>query len=443
MSHCDEGDRGGSDPPRERPNILLIITDDQRDDTMRAMPRTRAIFGAGGTRFTEAYAPTPVCCPSRATIFSGRYAHNHNVLTNADALELDQSATFQHALQKAGYQSAIVGKYLNSWNQSAAPPDFDRWAFFSKVIGTGSDGYHDVAFNIEGTVAEVARYSTSFIRDKAVDYLSIFETSDDQPWLLVVAPFAPHGPAVPEQRYKDAPVGAVKSNPAVHETDRSDKPPFVQAIQPADRGYLDSREGAAFQKRQLRTLLSVDDLVARLFEKLRALGEDNETLAIFTSDNGVFSGEHGMSLKSLPYTQAIDVPLYVRWPDHVVSGRVDDRLVGLQDVAPTILDAAGLDAEWSIDGVSLFESHERDYFLLEAWKEPFLRLPPWAGIFVPGRYKYVEYYDDAGSVTFAEFYDLATDPWELTNRSSPASSRQRRLAKLLERARSCVGESCP
>ncbi|MBA3429894.1 MAG: sulfatase-like hydrolase/transferase, partial [Actinobacteria bacterium] len=126
-----------------RPNILIILTDDQRaTGTMWVMPKTRAIFGSGGTRYNNAVATTPLCCPSRASIFSGRYAHNHGVVSNASAGALNQDLTIQAQLRRAGYRTAVAGKFLNGFPSS--PPHFDRWA-----VHRGRR-YFDATFDLDG-----------------------------------------------------------------------------------------------------------------------------------------------------------------------------------------------------------------------------------------------------------------------------------------------------
>ena len=134
-----------------RPNILLIVTDDQRAavDTMSAMPKTRALFENQGTNYPNFMVTTPLCCPSRSSIFSGRFAHNTGVLTNTDADDVqafDQGATIQAYLRAAGYQTGIAGKFFNTWPVGQDPPNFDRWAIFG-------GGYDDPVFNVDGTVS--------------------------------------------------------------------------------------------------------------------------------------------------------------------------------------------------------------------------------------------------------------------------------------------------
>lgn len=429
----------------ERPNILLIVTDDQRADTMSVMPVTRRLFGRRGTRFARAYTPIPLCCPARATIFSGRYPHNHDVRTADDAYNLDQSSTFQRYLDDAGYSTALVGKYLNSWNLDDAPPHFDRWTFFSAGLEDGADGYNGVRVNADGELEHVDRYLTDLLADRTIDYLRSFEADDGRPWLLVVAPFAPHGPAIPARRHRDARVPPWSGDPAVFERDIGDKPPSVIANQES-QWHLTYLEARKFRARQLRALMAVDDLVAKTFAEVRELGEGRDTLALYMSDNGVFWGEHGLSLKGLPYEPAVRVPFFARWPGRIAHGDVDRRLIALQDVAPTILDAAGLapDPEYTMDGRSILSGYERTRLLLEHWYEPSFRpMPTWAALFTPGDYLYAAYAAGEESPAFSEYYDLEADPWRLRNRSDQRDPAEHVLETTLEADRTCSGASCP
>lgn len=427
-----------------RPNVLIILTDDQRaSGTLGVMPETKRRFYGGGTRFTQAFATTPLCCPSRASIMTGRYAHNHRVRTNEDAAYLDQTSTLQSYLQRDGYRTAIFGKFLNGWDFTRDPPHFDDW-----TIGQKPTRYEDGMWNIEGTITDVTKYSTNFVADEAVRFLHEAEADDSQPWLMYVTPGAPHMPAVPEAEYANAPLEPWKKNPAVLEKDRTDKPPYVQARS------SNLRRVRRIRAMQLRALFSVDDLVTRIFRSADRLDENRSTLAFFLSDNGFLWGEHGLSgsahQKRSPYTQSIKLPFLMRWPGHVASSVIDDRLVANIDIAPTVLDAAQLSPRlvYPMDGRSLLDSGARRWLLLEHWREDKL-VPQWAALRSAG-VEYVEYYGDDGLTppTFQEFYRLATDRWQLDNLLGDARAGNdpvnvSGLAARLDRARRCIGDVCP
>lgn len=426
-----------------RPNVLVIVTDDQRIGTFKRMPVTRKWFRRGGTRFTNAFATTPLCCPSRATIFTGRYSHNTGVRTNDDAPLLDQRSTVQRYLREEGYTTAIVGKYLNRWK--ANPPHFDEWRTFH-----GAAKYRKATINANGVLRTVNRYSTDYVAAQAARLVRNFESQDERPWFLYVAPFAPHSPYHPAWKYRKATVKRWKGNLATRETDRSDKPPWVRAKTARDRKAQRIRAG------QLRTQLSVDDLVQKIFRAMQNQGEVQETLAVFLSDHGLLWGEHGLLQKQSPYRASVRIPLFLRWPGRVSRGVADDRAVATVDVAPTIMHAAGVtpDPEVPVDGRSLLQGWERDRMLLEFTKRVTKQVPTWASTWSE-EFQYVEYYDEAtGVVTFREWYDLVNDPWQLDNllgdgdpTNDPPQDALALASARLARDRSCRGtvgaEACP
>ena len=417
------------------PNVLIILTDDQRVGTLGVMPRTVQFFRNRGRMFTRGFVTTPLCCPSRSSIFTGLYAHNHRVLTNGGH-SLPQNVTVQRYLHDAGYRTAIVGKYLNSWPLELNPPYFDRWAT------GGGDSYHDPKFNVDGTVRTLRGYTTDIVASKAVRLLQGFEATDSQPWFLYLAPKAPHLPATPAPEYAQAPVSEWAKNPAVLESDRRDKPPWVQD------GTVSQDWVRRTRADQLRTLRSVDDLVGRVARTLGTLGERRRTIAFFLSDNGFLWGEHGLTNKSHPYTHSIKVPFLLRWPGHLASGSRDWRYATNVDLAPTILDAAGISPGAPMDGKSLLRSWARNRLFTEFFR-PGDRsgVPGWASVRTK-RMQYVEYYDrDRSHVIFREYYRLDQDPWQLTNLlrdGNPANNPDTaRLHRLLRIYRACGGSACP
>ncbi|MPZ68541.1 MAG: sulfatase-like hydrolase/transferase [Actinobacteria bacterium] len=418
--------RDGSTPP----NILIVMTDDQRGKgTMQALPRTKRWLETEGVEFTEAYATTPLCCPSRASIFSGRYVHNHGVKTNFDPSPLDQSTTIQALLKGRGYQTAIVGKYFNLWDPEDDPPFFDRWSI-------SRYGYYDAEFNIDGHVRRVSQYATSFIGDKSLEYLEDFERDDAAPWLMFVHPTAPHAPYSPPPSGAFTPSRHWRPNPAILEADTSDKPDFITRL------HASEKRAKKLRDEQLVALAPVDVLVSDLRERLEALDETRETLVIFTSDQGDIWGEHGRQGKRVPYLQATHVPLLMSWPGRLEGGVSDDRLVANIDFAPTIAEAAGLeidDDRW--DGLSMLGDEERETLLLEYYKDPRRGvLPAWKSL-LTDRYQYIEYYDETGLRIAREYYDLERDPWQLTN----LLGRQAGLGALSRELRDfaiCAGRNC-
>ena len=418
------------------PNILIILTDDQRrPGTLEVMPATRRIFRRGGTDFVNAFSTTPLCCPARASIFTGQYAHNHQVRTNGDGENLDQQATMQRYLQERNYRTAIFGKYMLGSPITAPPPHFDEWAIFRR----STYSYRGGEWNVNGQVRTIDRYSTRYIADKAAGFVAGTEELDIQPWMMFLSTAAPHKPYLAENRYRDAPLPRWRPTPAMNENNLDDKPPYFRA-------YAGPRTGRQTRDAQLRTLMSVDDMIEKVFDTLRATGEERDTLAIYISDNGFLWGEHRLVHKKFPYLPSVEIPLLMRWPGRVTAGARDRRLAANIDLLPTVLEAALIspDEEHPIDGRSLLAEGSRDRLLLEYWQER--ALPSWAST-ITRDYQYIEYYDSNGNFLFPEYYDLANDPWQLHNRfgdREPSNDPDDGpLSEQLSLDRNCVGSSCP
>ena len=374
---------------------------------------------------------------------SGRYAHNHGVLSNGGGEEpgqraLDHDTTMQAYLQGDGYLTGVVGKLFNGWPLRKVPPYWDHFA-----INRG--GYRDIMWNINGTVEPISTYSTRFVGDQASGFIEDSERRDEQPWMLYLSPYAPHRPWKVQKKYADSPVNRWEGNPAVQEHDLADKPPWLRS------GTCAIKCGRRVRAGQSRLLRSVDDLVLKLREKLAEFDEAN-TLVIYISDNGYLWGEHGMDAKAQPYVQSSRVPLMMRWPRHVEPGTVDKRFALNIDIAPTILAAAGVAVgETPMDGRSLLIDSARNRVLLEHWcsngqQKSLSGCDRWASTRTHD-YQYIERYDAEGEVIFREYYDNATDPWQLSNLLKGGDPKDRTnlraLASQLLADRSCVGGLCP
>jgi arylsulfatase A-like enzyme len=430
-----------------RPNILLIMTDDQRpEESLSVMRKTRRWLERSGVRYVNAYVTTPLCCPSRGTILTGRYAHNHGVRDNQKPHALDQDETLQRYLRQAGYRTALVGKYLNGWEPTRNPPHFDRWSLFSPL--EFAHGYRNNPFNVNGQIQNVNTYSTDFLTKRTRSVLRWFETDDASPWMMLVWPFAPHGPFVVEKDYARAKVGQWARSPAVLEADRSDKPAYVRS---KNRSL---KTAGNIRKSQLRMLMSVDDMVESIRRELGKLGEREQTLVVFMSDNGYTWGEHGWIDKRLPYTNSIKIPLLIRWPGHLPGGVAEPRMVTNADVAATLFQAAGVTPGHAVDGRSLLDNWQRDRLFLEYWSNAESIIPTWRSIRTPTE-QYIETYDEgSGTVASREYYDLVSDPFQLTNllgdadpANDPSPDVVAGLSLQIERDRDCVGttgpEGCP
>jgi arylsulfatase A-like enzyme len=446
------GSPATGDGESQAPNVLLVNLDDatelmlnwRKPDGTSVMPNVAA-FAAQSTVFPNTFVDIPSCCPSRFSTFTGRYPHNTGGLTQDDGPMLPPKQTFAYQLRRAGYATAMAGKFLVSWPLEKRPPGYGR---YSMIKG----GYDDPTINRNGTTNKVPGYSTNLLEQDLQRYLKRFEKRDDaQPWFAYWAPQAPHivggfkTLAVPEVQYADVDMG-VCAQPI--EPDRSDKPPWVRFVEP-DPAY-----DQALCASQLRALISVDDRFQHLVTRLHASGEWDETMVIVTSDNGYHWGEQGWFSKFYPYEGSIGVPLAVKWP--ASYGRppgVDQRLASSLDVTATIYEVCGLKPPKPLDGKSLGTPGARDEIFVEYFQDSNngdmgsfaeLRGPTW---------KYVEETQTSRSgviTTFEEYYDLVADPDESENvlhdkiiGNEPPPDVLTALAARLEAARHCAAEGCP
>ena len=424
-----------------KPNVLVILTDDQRSDSMFIMPKARKWLQDGGTEFTNAFATIPICAPMRSSIMSGRYQHNHGVMDNMSApRDLDQNATVQKYLHDAGYQTALDGKFLINWPIHKAPPNFDHFALF---LG----GYTNVRWNVDGKVEQPQQYVTNFQSDQAINFLDDFAKDPARPWYLYLTPEAPHAPYTPAPQYAKAALPPWQPSPAVH-ADNSSKPDFIR------KQHYSMAAAQAVRDGQLRTLLSVDDMVDRVFHHLSDTGQLDNTVVVYTGDSGWLYNEYGLHSKSVPYLPSVHVPFFVRWPGHVPAGATDARPMQLLDIAPSVLDATGLTPQlkYPMDGRSFFQPYIRQENLLEYHYSPdFTTSPTWAAL-RSTTYDYIEWYqDNAGTTVRArEYYDLTKDPWELDNLlgdkdpgNDPSPATQADLSARLAKYRACKGTDGP
>ena len=443
------GDKG-------RPNILVIMTDDQRLDQMRALPKTRALLGARGTTFDNSFVDVSLCCPSRSTFLTGQYAHNHGVQANGGPHggypHLDHSNTLAVWLQEAGYYTAHVGKYLNNYGveSPAPPPGWSRWfglidpSTYRMYGYTVSDDGRPV-----GYLESPKDYQTDVLAAKAEEILRA-RAGTGQPFFLTVAPIAPHlerlghkqtpPRAAPRHRgqfaHEELPAAA-----AFDEGDVADKPAHVRKLPP-----LTPEQQALITetyRAQLASLLAVDDLVERLVKALEATGQLDRTVIVFTSDNGFFLGEHRVPEgKYLPYEESIRVPLIIRGGGFPAGAHVA-QMVSNVDLAPTIVALTGARARRVMDGRPLLplalDPHQgKDRTLLIEGYGEGKGKPPFTAVRDP-RWLYAEYKNGD-----QELYDLQRDPAELRSlhADSGAAAVRQDLARRLARLRTCAGASC-
>ncbi len=287
------------------PNIFFYNLDDLRDafpgaiDPLRFMPKTRA-WMADGRRYTRMFVADPSCCPSRASLMTGRYPHNNGVLDQADGPLFDGPHSMACYLRAAGYTTSIAGKFLTTWPKTSLPPCFDR-----STIMWG--GYRDVAVRVEGAARTSTGYSTTYLGDRGREYINAALATPGPalpPFLLYETPQAPHWVAitnpdnsvsrlaVPDTPYASAAVGTCSGVP---EADRSDKPAYVRTMNHT------TAQGQAMCQSQMRAIMSADDEFDKTMQLLKTKGVLDNTLVILSSDNGYMWGEHGRWEKFVPY----------------------------------------------------------------------------------------------------------------------------------------------
>lgn len=452
------------------PNVVVVMTDDQHQTSLAAMDQVQSKLVGKGTTFANSFTNWPLCCPSRATFYSGQYAHNHGVLGNGEPqggfANFDDSNALPLWMQEAGYRTIQIGKYLNGYGQPAdnpayVPPGWSEWMV--GTAGTTQDVY-GYKLNQNGAIVDYGTAETDFKQDVFTDLAvdAIERNAPGRPFMLAVMYTAPHsgGPnpnlhppadcaasAKPAPRHANAfDAEPLPRPPSFNEADVSDKPGEIQAMPAIDADGLANIERR--YRCRMESLLSVDDGVGRIVAALRASGELDNTLIIYTSDNGYFHGEHRVQTgKNRVYEEAIRVPLVIRGPGVPAERTVSDPVINA-DLAPTVLDAAEASAGRTVDGRSLlpFAAHpERRHgreLLIEQYRgdddedgSADLRYEAVR----TSRYVYVANEGDR-----AELYDLETDPYELQNLvDDPAyDGVEAALAARLASLRTCAGQSC-
>jgi N-acetylglucosamine-6-sulfatase len=423
----------------DKPNIIIILTDDQPIPTLQYMPNLQKEIIAKGISFSNTYVTTPLCCPSRSSILTGLYVHNHGVLTNraplGGAVAFKDASTLPVWLQSVGYRTSLIGKYLNNYDtlpEGYIPPGWDDWhVYVSK--DPDKDFYYGYTFNDNGKVTqygdEPEDYSTDMMSKKAMDFIK----QTDGPFFLLLSFYAPHQPYISADRHKDlyktyAEFERYRPENFL-EKDVSDKPAWVQEIDPQNAGrdpvYIDK-----VYQRILRTLMAVDDSVGQVTAALDDEGIRDNTLIIYMSDNGMALGDNSIFGKACPYDICIHVPFVISYPDKITASRVDPNLILNIDIAPTLADLAGIPNISRFDGQSFLKllsdptSAWRDGFLIEQYQDAeeeggmTALVPSYVG-FRTKEWKYVEY--ETGE---RELYNLINDPFELDNLAAQSQYEQ-------------------
>jgi N-acetylglucosamine-6-sulfatase len=401
---------------------VLILTDDQRWDTLWAMPYVQSDLIAPGIDFNNAFAVNPLCCPSRASILTGQFSHTHLVYQNGGDYgglrAFDDQETIATSLQSAGYQTGLVGRYLSGYRNAYAgyiPPGWDRWfVVLQTKLDTETAYYYDYNVSDQGAVVAYgnaeADYSTDVFAAEAASFIRT--ANPDQPLFLFLATAAPHTPAMPPARYSEEFSDLEHHRPpSFNEADTSDKPAYVRdwpRLKASNKAAIDD-----LRIKQYRTLLAVDDAVESVVTALSDTGRLGSTMIVFASDNGFAWGEHKLRGKSVPYEESIRIPLVIRYDALIASPGSDDHLIANIDLAPTFAELAGASGG-EYEGQSLLPLLSQPP---GAWREDLLvehtqgdgRVPTYCAVRSTD-FAYVTY-----GTAEEELYDLAVDPYQLDN----------------------------
>ena len=465
---------------QKRPNIVLIMDDDQSVNLQQFLTKTNADIGSRGVTFDNSFVNYSLCCPSRSTMLTGQYAHNHGVRGNQlpsggySKLAPTLGNTLPVWLQRAGYYTAHIGKFLNGYGATSpdteVPPGWNEWygsidnpdqftgGTYTAYGYTLNENGHVVHYGTTPNVVDPATYQTDVYSQKAADFVRRRAPSN-KPFYLSVAPRDPHAEATACDCVGDNPRAAPRyegklagltapRNPDFNEADVSDKPANIKNLPLLNQAGINGVD--ARYRARAEAVLGVDDLVQNVVSTLKQQGELKNTVLMFTSDNGFFHGEHRVPQgKVRLYEPSIRVPLLIRGPG-VPKGVHRRQPVGNVDLAPTILDFAHAKAGRKEDGMSLLPimRSKRDwpgrgmdletYFTPDPLEDP--EDPPlnYQGVRTD-RYLYANY-----GTGEQELYDLRNDPFELQNAvNNPAYAQVKAsLQRLLGGLANCAGRTC-
>jgi N-acetylglucosamine-6-sulfatase len=432
-----------------KPNFVFILVDDMRTDDLKYMPKTRSLLGQQGMRFREAYVSNALCCPSRATIMRGQYAHNTGVWGNINGpsggwegykLNGNERSNVATHLNNAGYRTGLFGKYFNGYNEdtSYVPPGWDRWfaLFGFRYLGYDANDNGDIV-----DFGSAKDYYVTDVLNRRTQGFIRASIEADKPFFAYVAPIAPHGPATPARRHRHTYDGEKAPRlPSFNEGSVSDKAPWTSSRPSLSDVTIANIDD--LHENRVESLQAVDDMVEGVVEKLRAEEVLRKTYIVFTSDNGWHHGEHRIPKeKSQPYEESSRVPLIIRGPG-VLADSTTRKLTLNTDYFPTFTDLAGIETPAYVDGRSLRPVLQgtattwRSAILMERHNDDDPS-KSYYGIRASDGRKYLEY---GGG--FRELYDLNSDPYELVNTYHNTSSPPADLAARLDTLKMCSGDTC-
>ncbi|MGI8745419.1 MAG: sulfatase family protein [Bryobacteraceae bacterium] len=410
----------------KRRNILFILTDDHRYDALGFMQAQKFLetpnldsLAREGAHLKNAFVTTALCSPSRASILTGKYAHQHKIVDNNTAIP-PGTTFFPQFLQKAGYTTAFFGKWHMGNGGDEPQPGFDKWISFK---GQGSYPPEANGLNIDGKHVPQKGYITDELTDYALEWLNA--QPKDKPRFMYLSHKAVHAPFIPAARHKGKYKGAVFTPPPTMETTGDmarNRPMWVQNQRNSWHGvgfcYYQGLPIGDTYKTYAETLLAVDESVGRVLDALKKRGELDSTLIVYMGDNGFAFGEHGLIDKRTAYEEAMRVPMLARCPELFPGGRVVKEVVANIDILPTFLSAAGLEPPQGIPGRNFLPLLQgkttpwRDGLLYEYYWERNYPMTPTMHALRGDRYKYIHYY---GVWDTDELYDMQEDPLEANN----------------------------
>jgi N-acetylglucosamine-6-sulfatase len=415
-------------------NVVFILSDDHRFDAMGFLghpivqtPNLDRI-AARGVHLRNAFVTTALCSPSRATILTGLYAHQHKVVDNNTPVPAG-TTFFPEYLQRAGYQTALVGKWHMGGDAGGPQPGFDHWVSFK---GQGSYLPSPDGLNVDGKAVPQKGYITDELTDYALEWLRARDRA--RPFFLYLSHKGVHNDYVPATRSSDF-VPAERHRGRFES--RTFTPPKSQSYAPGqealrprwvrdqrsswhgvDFPYHSTLDVGHFFKRYAETLLAVDESVGRVLDYLTSENLIDSTLVVYMGDNGFAFGEHGLIDKRTAYEESMRVPMVMQCPELFAGGRTVDAVVANLDVAPTILSAAGLEPPAEMMGRSLVPLARgervpwRTELLYEYYWERNFPQTPTVFALRADRYKFIRYH---GLWDVDELFDLQADPLEMAN----------------------------
>lgn len=416
---------GQSRQARQR-NVIFVLTDDHRYDALGFLKGQKFLetphldsLARDGAYCKNAFVTTALCSPSRASILTGKYAHQHKIVDNNTAIP-PGTHFFPEDLQKAGYKTGFFGKWHMGASGDQPQPGFDRWVSFR---GQGSYYPEKNGLNVDGAHVPQKGYITDELTDYALDWLTQIPAS--QPYFLYLSHKAVHSEFLPAERHKGRFAKAEFVPPPTMAADgemAQHRPMWVQNQRNSWHGvdfpYHSDLSLADYYRRYAETLLAVDDSMGRILDALRKRGELDSTLIIYMGDNGFAFGEHGLIDKRTAYEESMRVPFLARCPDLFSGGRVVKEVVANLDIMPTVLEAAGVTAPSGQPGASILpllagkKVPWRNSLLYEYYWERNFPQTPTLHALREDRYKFIRYY---GIWDVDELYDLAEDPLESRN----------------------------